>query len=130
MAKKFMINKKIPFFLCLPGDLDESLSPPDLDMSLSVSARLEAVRSVLECQRHATIMAFDMKDQYKVLSEVCGIVLTADCLDPKVAAWLLDPEAKERNLHGLVQNYLPFEAHLLECKYRITQSPNKLVFGS
>ena len=37
--------------------------------------------------------------------------------DPKVANWLLDPGAKERNLHQLVAQHLPVEAPLLEGKY-------------
>ena len=31
-----------------------------------------------------------------------------------MASWLLDPGAKERNLHQLVGQYLPEEASLLE----------------
>ena len=43
-----------------------------------------------------------------------GISLRGPAEDPKVASWLLDPGAKERNLHQLVGQYLPGEAPLLE----------------
>ena len=54
-----------------------------------------------------------------------GISLTGPAEDPKVASWLLDPGAKERNLHQLVGQYLPEEAPLLEgdiCDVRIKNS--------
>lgn len=46
-----------------------------------------------------------------------GISLNGPAEDPKVATWLLDPGAKERNLHQLVAQHLPDEAPLLEGKY-------------
>ena len=52
--------------------------------------------------------------QYKVLSRGCGILLSGHLMDPKVAHWLLDPGSKERNLQGLVTNYIPTEGHILE----------------
>ncbi|XP_064629325.1 DNA polymerase theta-like [Lineus longissimus] len=96
-------------------DLDESLAPPPIASDLPVSYRLQAVRSILETlSRTATIAAFDIKEQYRLLSQYCGIVLNGCYEDPKVACWLMDPGAKEKNLHGMVTNYLPFEASLLE----------------
>lgn len=43
-----------------------------------------------------------------------GISLSGPAEDPKVASWLLDPGAKEKNLHQLVGQHLPEEAPLLE----------------
>ena len=57
---------------------------------------------------------FDIKAQYKLLAQVCGINLAGPVRDPKVAAWLVDPGAAEANLHRLVHTYLQAETHLLE----------------
>ncbi|CAH1799446.1 unnamed protein product, partial [Owenia fusiformis] len=94
-------------------DLDESLAPPPIDGRLSVAKRLQALKSVLEIK---TIKAaFAVKEQYRVLSEGCGIALQGQFHDPKVASWLLDPGAKEKTLHNMVTNSIPMELHLLEC---------------
>ena len=45
-----------------------------------------------------------------------GISLSGPAEDPKVASWLLDPGAKERNLHQLIGQHVPEEAPLLEGK--------------
>lgn len=52
----------------------------------------------------------------QVLSSACGVVLSGDLQDPKVADWLLDPGAAEKNIHRMVTNSLPLEGHLLEGK--------------
>ena len=33
--------------------------------------------------------------------------------DPRIACWLLDPGASEKNLHRMVTNLLPTEVHML-----------------
>ena len=33
--------------------------------------------------------------------------------DPRIACWLLDPGAREKNLHRMVTNLLPTEVHML-----------------
>jgi DNA polymerase theta len=97
--------------------MDESLAPPPIAGDLPVSYRLQAVRSIFESlSKRATIASFDIKDQYGLLSRYCGIILPGACgyEDPKVASWLMDPGAKEKNLFGMVTNYLPLEASLIE----------------
>jgi len=97
------------------ADLDGSLIAPTVDKTMSSDERVAAVKSVLQDTtqpRMATM--FDAKEQYKVLCKCCGIVAYADCMDPKVACWLLDPSSNDRNLHCLVTNYCPLEAHLLQ----------------
>lgn len=107
---------------CLPswtGDADDSLAPPPLDSRLSISDRLAGIQSVLDlCQgkqlSQPCVVTFDIKDQYKVLAQGCGVTLKGEFQDPKVACWVLDPGAKEKPLHRLVNNLLPSEVHLLE----------------
>lgn len=50
----------------------------------------------------------------QTLARSTGISLSRPAEDPKVASWLLDPGAKEKNLHQLVGQHLPEEAPLLE----------------
>lgn len=93
---------------------DPDLSPPDLDKSLSVTARLAVIRQVLERKDSFTVIAMDAKACYGALERSCGICCQGKFQDPKVATWLLDPGAKEKNLHRMVHDYLPLEAFLLE----------------
>ena len=104
---------------CSTGDLDGSLIAPTLDESLSVTDRLTAIQSVLNgAENHdvdrRSVTVFDIREQYKLLSQYCGVVLKMNCLDPKVACWLLDPAANEKNLHSMVTNYCPQDVHLLQ----------------
>ena len=64
------------------GDLDESLAPPPLDQTVSVDERLAAVRQILQQSRdppgsQPQIASFDLKTQYKTLSQICGISVDA-----------------------------------------------------
>ncbi len=96
-------------------ELDESLLPPSLDCEVTVEERLSALVHTLHSSTHTTkLLAFDLKQQYKVLATTCGVALKATCGDPKIADWLLDPGAKEKTLHRMVTNYLPNESHLLD----------------
>ncbi|XP_072036827.1 DNA polymerase theta-like isoform X3 [Amphiura filiformis] len=107
-------------------DPDESLAQPLPDPDLSINERLRCIKTIVEMEycengshgnrkNQATIKSvFDLKQQYKALSRSCGIVLGGPVRDPKVAHWLFDPGAKEKNLQGLVTQYLPQETHLLE----------------
>ena len=47
-------------------DADDSLAPPLIDSCLSVPQRLEAVRTVLEKGAVYTVIAYDVKQQYRV----------------------------------------------------------------
>ncbi|XP_022111115.1 DNA polymerase theta-like [Acanthaster planci] len=103
-------------------DPDDSLVQPPLDPTLPVDQRLHAVKKHLELEKisvrkrsqQVVRLAFDCKGHYKVLSCSCGISLGSGLADPKVAHWLINPGAEERNLHGLVTHFTPQEATLLE----------------
>ena len=102
-----------------PGSLDGSLIAPSLDSSVSLSDRLRAVRTVLQHRSTCapcTKVIFDLKCHYKLLSRVCGICLEGPFEDPKIANWMLDPDAKESPLHRLVNSFVPAELPLLQCK--------------
>ncbi|PIK33249.1 hypothetical protein BSL78_29937 [Apostichopus japonicus] len=103
-------------------DLDASLSAPPNDESISVYKRIQEVTSTLELStiskgsQRSTIhrVAFDVKEQLKILVQVFGCVFSGIIEDPKVAHWLLDPSAKEKNLHGMISQYLPTQAGILD----------------
>uniref|UniRef100_A0A3Q1EPI6 DNA polymerase theta n=1 Tax=Acanthochromis polyacanthus TaxID=80966 RepID=A0A3Q1EPI6_9TELE len=95
-----------------------SLAPPPLDEDLSVSERLQQVKSCL-IRRSAgpgvhVVITYDIIQVYKTLVLSCGISLEGDCEDPKVACWLLDPGSEERTLPNMVTVYCPEELSLLE----------------
>ncbi|XP_074663190.1 DNA polymerase theta-like [Tubulanus polymorphus] len=96
-------------------DLDDSLAPAAIDDELSLDCRLQVVQTVLQSSKPRTVIAFDVKEQYKALSRTCDVVPRAKFEDPKVALWLFDPGAREKTLHGMVTNFLPFDVHLLEA---------------
>ncbi|KAK2169547.1 hypothetical protein LSH36_9g16021 [Paralvinella palmiformis] len=117
-------NNRDAYFLALTKnsnicDPNDSLSPPPIAQDLPVSLRLSMVKPVLEsitsCQGEDHVcLAFDIKEQLKMLSRGCGMWIHGECYDPKVAVWLLDPGDSEKNLHRLVNNYIPEDGHLLE----------------
>jgi len=73
------------------------------------------LESITSCQGEDHVcLAFDIKEQLKMLSRGCGMWIHGECYDPKVAVWLLDPGDSEKNLHRLVNNYIPEDGHLLE----------------
>ncbi|KAL5009649.1 hypothetical protein ScPMuIL_011954 [Solemya velum] len=94
-------------------ELDDSLSPPPLDPNLPVDSRLTSLRSVLE-HGDQTVTVYDLKAQYSVLVRGCGLALKGHFQDPKIANWMMDPTAKEKNLFGMVLNFLPDQVHMLE----------------
>jgi DNA polymerase theta len=96
------------------------LSPPDLDKSLTVSARLAAIKQRLEERDDYTVIAMDTKSCYGALERGCGVCCRGMFQDPKVASWVLDPGAKEKTLHRMVHDYLPLEAFLLEGKHGLS----------
>ncbi|XP_077865521.1 DNA polymerase theta-like, partial [Saccoglossus kowalevskii] len=95
------------------------MAAPPLDENITVTKRLQCVKSVLEstinrrgCQ--VTKVAIDIKQQFKYLSTSCGVTLIGNLQDPKVACWLLDPATKEKNLHRMVSNFIPDQVYLLD----------------
>ncbi|EDO38599.1 predicted protein, partial [Nematostella vectensis] len=51
---------------------------------------------------------------YKALCQGCGITVSGECEDPKVASWLLDPGCKEKTLQHLVGQYASSKMVILE----------------
>ncbi|KAM9792728.1 DNA polymerase theta [Neosynchiropus ocellatus] len=98
--------------------LSSSLAPPALDEDLSVSERLEKVKSCLSrtpsSPADGVVITYDIIKVYKTLILSCGISLEGQCEDPKVACWLVDPCSDERTLANMVTVYCPQELPLVE----------------
>ncbi|XP_047434513.1 DNA polymerase theta [Mugil cephalus] len=98
--------------------LSSSLAPPPLDEDLSVSERLDQVRTCLGRQSSGheapVVVVYDVIQVYKTLVLSCSISLEGNCEDPKVACWLVDPGTEERTLTNMVTVYCPEELPLLD----------------
>ena len=65
-------------------------------------------------------IVFDAKEHYKVFNESLGVEFKGELHDPKVAAWLLDPNSKEMTLQELALRHLPQKyGDLVNSMYRI-----------
>ena len=77
------------------------------DTKLRFADRLQAVTSVLCAPSKATVVAFDIKDVCCKFYRATGHTINCESHDPKVAAWLLSPDDKERSFERLVSDELP-----------------------
>ncbi|ESO92507.1 hypothetical protein LOTGIDRAFT_120568 [Lottia gigantea] len=97
----------------LTEDPNDTLLAFSLDQNISLQDKLKAVKDVMD-NPDSTWVAFDIKSQFSVIVRGCGVVPKTKLEDPKIGNWLFDPDAKEKNLHGLVTNSLPQDVILLE----------------
>ncbi len=97
-------------------DPDDTIAPPSQDVELTLKEKSEALaRSLSEASRKAVSM-FDCKEQLKILYLALGAQPSASHIelrDPKVAAWMLQPSEKERNLANLFMNFDPLSPESL-----------------
>ena len=77
-------------------------------MALSLEHRTKAIRKIfsnsLACEK---LIAYDVKKHLVNLALSCGVLLSGKTVDPIVASWMLDPDAKEKTIHRMVLQYLP-----------------------
>ena len=91
---------------CLDGG--EKAEHLDSTVNISISTRAEALRKIFtECIFRNKLIAYDIKQNVKFLALSCSIFPSGATLDPKVASWMLDPDAKEKTIHHMVLHYLP-----------------------
>ena len=83
--------------------------------SIPVDVRAKAVREILkESSFRDKLIAYNIKQHVKFLALSCGVLPSGKSLDPKVASWMLDPDAKEKTIHRMVLQYLPDQPMLSE----------------
>ena len=94
--------------------------------SVAVDSLIEKATDVIsseDSQRKKFV--FDAKEHYKAMYKSLGVELTGGLYDPKVAAWLLDPSAKEMTLQELALRHLPNESkHLTSSKLALVACNN------
>ena len=80
---------------------------------LPLTTRVKAIRKIfLECTNR--VIAYDIKKHAKSLALACDSLPMGNTLDPVVANWMLDPDAKEKTIHRMVLQYLPDQPMLSE----------------
>ena len=92
----------------LPLTQDESDQVP-------FPTRVSAAASIfISAKCRKKLVAYNAKEHVKSLVLSCGVFPRGDVADPKVASWLLDPDAKEKTIHKMVLHYLPDQPLLTE----------------
>nr|CAI5843934.1 unnamed protein product [Callosobruchus analis] len=71
------------------------------------SSKITQLLKNLLSQSDVRIKIFDAKEQIKMLRNCLDVQFNAKVDDPKVADWILDPDAKEKNLLAMMVNYFP-----------------------
>ncbi len=83
--------------------------------SISLEDRISALGKLFEGGN--TWAAYDMKKHARYLASSCGAMpASSRTMDPLVASWMLDPDAKEKTIHKMVLQYLPDQPLLSECE--------------
>ena len=93
-------GKKDAYFIDLQEEsserqnsLDDTALPPDVSSDLPLKLRINGVRSALSEHSHSSVVGFNLKEQLKVIFELCDTLLPSSCLqDPKVSSCLKDPK--------------------------------------
>uniref|UniRef100_T1IU43 DNA polymerase theta n=1 Tax=Strigamia maritima TaxID=126957 RepID=T1IU43_STRMM len=91
-----------------------SLSAPPLDPELSISTRLNEIKKVLDSRKDCTMIAYDLKEQIRLLNRVSDSFPSCRVEDPKVGVWLLDPTDNPKTIHNLVLEFCPEDISVLE----------------
>ena len=94
-----------PRLKLISTDPNDTIAPPSQDEGVTLEMRLRFLRRALERPNGATLVMFEAKEQLKTLHLAMGMMLTGKVEDPKVAAWMIQPSDKERNLSNLAMNY-------------------------
>ncbi|XP_012557615.2 DNA polymerase theta isoform X1 [Hydra vulgaris] len=69
--------------------------------------RISAFKHLLKSKTQCQLIAFDIKEQLKLLYQLVGSLLNPiNLLDPKVAHWMLCPNEREKNLYALANQFL------------------------
>ena len=105
-VSKISPEKCIFSILAISTDLNDTIAPPSQDEGITLEMKLNVIRSSLE-RPDVTLVLFDAKEQLKILHLALGLLtsVSARVEDPKVAAWMMQPSDKERNLSNLAMNF-------------------------
>ena len=88
-------------------DLNDSLTPPDLDESIILSVKLKSILLVLsrDCYKMSSL---DWRRQSSILYNMTGVTCGGSSpSDPFVASWLVDTAGGQPTLNKLVLDHIP-----------------------
>ncbi|GFR12403.1 DNA polymerase theta [Trichonephila clavata] len=95
--------------------ISDQLTPGKNCSSVAFSKKIELIQQFfndeMQCE---TIVAYDIRSQYKMLWQGCNISLKQICMDPSIAAWLLDPALGQQSLKLMSYNYCPEAISVLD----------------
>ena len=90
------------------GEHNAEIDHGSSTVNILINVRAEALRKIFtESSCRKKLIAYDIKQHVTFLALSCGIFPSGATLDPKVASWMLDPDAKEKTIHRMVLHYLP-----------------------
>ena len=90
-----------------------STGSEEVSADLSIEERVHSLSKIFTDQQKT--IAFDVKRHVKDLAACGCFPLRIQLLDPKVADWMLDPDAKEKTLARTVMLYLPSQPLLVQA---------------
>ena len=110
------------YYLSLCESAGHSSKKRELDMSqvgtdpsVPLELRIKALQSLFSASNPKYhFVAYDSKKHFKLLMSSCQVDTVCQMRDPKVADWLLDPDAREKTLNHMVMKYLPFQPTMAE----------------
>ena len=100
------------YYLSLCDITERNSETEEVSVDLPIGERVQSLAKIFTDQRR--VVAFDVKKHIKDLAAACGSFPLSRLLDPKVADWMLDPDAKEKTLARMVMFYLPDQPLLLQ----------------
>ena len=103
------------YYVSLCNTAVGSTGSEEVAADLPIEERVQSLTKIFS-NSHLKTVAFDVKKHVKDLAAACGcfLPLRGQLLDPKVADWMLDPDAKEKTLGRMVMLYLPSQPLLLQ----------------
>ena len=103
------------YYVSLCNTAIGSTGSEEVAADLPIEERVQSLTKIFS-NSHLKMVAFDVKKHVKDLAAACGcfLPLRGQLLDPKVADWMLDTDAKEKTLGRMVMLYLPSQPLLLQ----------------
>lgn len=103
------------YYISLCSTAVGSTGSEEVAADLPIEERVQSLKKIFS-NSHLNMVAFDVKKHTKDLAAACGcfLPLRGQLLDPKVADWMLGPDAKEKTLGRMVMLYLSSQPLLLQ----------------
>ncbi|GFV45792.1 DNA polymerase theta [Trichonephila clavipes] len=101
------------FYIAISDQLTQGKDCSSLAFSKKIELVQQFFNDEMQCE---TIVAYDIKSQYKILWQGCNISLKQKYMDPSIAAWLLNPALGQQSLKLMSYNYWPEAISVLDSE--------------